>query len=112
MRSPTLLLIRMKAAETSASSAIADWTLLTVASRSLGHGRDRHVHDRGVHHEDEHRHRQKERQPAAGRRDSGLVCLRHPVPSSSAESRQSDEAVEDQGGPRVDDGTGPRVQSA
>ena len=34
MRSPTLLLIRMNAAETSASSAIADWTLLTVVSRS------------------------------------------------------------------------------
>ena len=34
MRSPTLLLIRMKAAETSASSAIADWTPLTVVSRS------------------------------------------------------------------------------
>ena len=35
MRSPTLLLIRMKAAETSASSAIADWTPLAVVSRSL-----------------------------------------------------------------------------
>ncbi len=35
MRSPTLLLIRMNAAETSASSAIADWTPLTVVSRSL-----------------------------------------------------------------------------
>ena len=34
MRSPTLLLIRMNAAETSASSAIADWTPLTVVSRS------------------------------------------------------------------------------
>ncbi len=34
MRSPTLLLIRMNAAETSASSAIADWTALTVVSRS------------------------------------------------------------------------------
>ena len=34
MRSPTLLPIRMKAAETSASSAIADWTLLTVVPRS------------------------------------------------------------------------------
>src|SRR4051794_599754 len=34
MRSATLLLIRMKAAETSASSAIADWTPLTVVSRS------------------------------------------------------------------------------
>ncbi len=34
MRSPTLLLIRMNAAETRASSAIADWTLLTVVSRS------------------------------------------------------------------------------
>src|SRR3954451_18141227 len=34
MRSPTLLLIRMNAAETSASSATADWTLLTVVSRS------------------------------------------------------------------------------
>ena len=35
MRSPTLLLIRMNAAETSASSAIADWTPLTVVPRSL-----------------------------------------------------------------------------
>ena len=34
-RSPTLLLIRMKAAETRASSAIALWTALTVVSRSL-----------------------------------------------------------------------------
>ena len=34
MRSPTLLLIRMNAAETSASSAIADCTPLTVVSRS------------------------------------------------------------------------------
>ena len=34
MRSPTLLLIRMNAAETRASRAIADWTPLTVASRS------------------------------------------------------------------------------
>jgi hypothetical protein len=34
MRSPTLLAIRMKAAETSASIAIADWTPLTVVSRS------------------------------------------------------------------------------
>ena len=35
MRSPTLLLMRMNAAETRASSAIADWTPLTVVSRSL-----------------------------------------------------------------------------
>ena len=35
MRSPTLLLIRMNAAETSASRAIADCTPLTVVSRSL-----------------------------------------------------------------------------
>ena len=34
IRSPTLLPIRMKAAETSASRAIADWTPLTVVSRS------------------------------------------------------------------------------
>ena len=34
IRSPTLLPIRMKAAETSASSAIADCTPLTVVSRS------------------------------------------------------------------------------
>ena len=34
MRSPTLLPIRMKAAETSASSAIADWTPLTVVPMS------------------------------------------------------------------------------
>ena len=34
IRSPTLLPIRMNAAETSASSAIADWTPLTVVSRS------------------------------------------------------------------------------
>src|SRR4029453_15374485 len=34
MRSPTLLPIRMNAADTSASSAIADWTRLTVVSRS------------------------------------------------------------------------------
>ena len=33
-RSPILLLIRMNAAETSASSAIADWTPLTVVPRS------------------------------------------------------------------------------
>ena len=35
IRSPTLLLIRMNAADTSASSAIADWTPLTVVPRSL-----------------------------------------------------------------------------
>src|SRR6478735_6873684 len=35
MRSPILLLIKMNAAETSASSAIADWTPLAVVSRSL-----------------------------------------------------------------------------
>jgi hypothetical protein len=34
MRSPTLPPIRMKAADTSASSAIADWTPLTVVPRS------------------------------------------------------------------------------
>src|SRR4029453_4151037 len=34
MRSPTLLPIRMNAADTSASRAIADWTPLTVVSRS------------------------------------------------------------------------------
>src|SRR3954452_4235588 len=34
MRSPILLPIRMNAAETSASSAIAPWTPLTVVSRS------------------------------------------------------------------------------
>ena len=34
MRSPILLLMRMNAAETSASSAIADCTPLTVVSRS------------------------------------------------------------------------------
>ena len=34
IRSPTLLPIRMNAADTSASSAIADCTLLTVVSRS------------------------------------------------------------------------------
>ena len=33
-RSPTLLLIRMNAADTSASIATADWTPLTVVSRS------------------------------------------------------------------------------
>jgi hypothetical protein len=33
-RSPTLLLMRMNAAETSASIATADWTPLTVVSRS------------------------------------------------------------------------------
>ena len=35
MRSPTLLPMRMNAAETNASSAIADWTRLTVVPRSL-----------------------------------------------------------------------------
>ncbi len=35
MRSPTLLLMRMNAADTSASSAIADWTPLTVVPRSV-----------------------------------------------------------------------------
>ena len=35
MKSPTRLPMRMNAAETSASSAIADWTPLTVVSRSL-----------------------------------------------------------------------------
>ena len=34
MRSPTLPPIRMNAADTSASSAIADWTPLTVVPRS------------------------------------------------------------------------------
>jgi len=34
MRSPSLLLIKMNAAETSASSAMADCTLLTDVSRS------------------------------------------------------------------------------
>ena len=35
IRSPTLLPIRMNAADTSASSEIADWTPLTVVPRSL-----------------------------------------------------------------------------
>ena len=35
IRSPILLLIRMNAADTSASSAIADWTPLAVVLRSL-----------------------------------------------------------------------------
>ena len=35
IRSPTLLPIRMKAAETNASSAIAAWTPLTVVPRSF-----------------------------------------------------------------------------
>ena len=35
IRSPTLLLIRMNAADTSASRAIADWTPLTVVPRSV-----------------------------------------------------------------------------
>ena len=35
MRSPTLLLMRMNAADTRASSAIADWTPLTVVPRSV-----------------------------------------------------------------------------
>src|SRR4029079_3788391 len=35
MRSPSLLLMRMKAAETSASKAMADWTPLTVVPRSV-----------------------------------------------------------------------------
>src|SRR5688572_17852296 len=35
MRSPTLLLMRMKAADTSASRAIADWTPLTLVPRSV-----------------------------------------------------------------------------
>ena len=35
IRSPTLLPIKMNAAETSASSAIADWTLLAVVLMSL-----------------------------------------------------------------------------
>ena len=35
MRSPTLLLIRMKAADTRASRAMADWTPLTVVPRSV-----------------------------------------------------------------------------
>ena len=37
MRSPTLLLIRMNAAETSASRAIADWTPLTRRVEILDH---------------------------------------------------------------------------
>ena len=65
MRSPTLLPIRMNAAETSASSAIADWMLLTVVPRSCDDRGDRHVHDRRVDDEDEHRHRQQERQESA-----------------------------------------------
>ena len=35
MMSPSLLLIRMNAADTSASRAIADWMLLTDVSRSV-----------------------------------------------------------------------------
>ncbi len=35
IRSPTLLLIKMNAAETSASRAMADWTPLAVVSRSV-----------------------------------------------------------------------------
>ena len=60
MRSPTLLLIRMNAAETSASSAIADWTPLDRRAEILDHGRDRHVHHRRVDHQHEHRHRQQD----------------------------------------------------
>ena len=64
MRSPTLPPIRMNAADTSASSAIADWTPLTVVSRSSDHRRDRHVHQRCVDDEHEHRHRQQDREQA------------------------------------------------
>ena len=53
IRSPTLLPIRMNAADTSASSAI-DRTLLTVVSIVDDRG-DRHVYQGRVHHEDEHR---------------------------------------------------------
>ena len=52
----------MNAAETRASSAIALWTELTVVSRSVDDRRDRHIHQRRVDDEHEHRRRQQERQ--------------------------------------------------
>ena len=61
MRSPTLLPIRMNAADTSASSAIADCTPLTVVPRSWTTAEIDTFMMRRVDHEDEHRHRQEDR---------------------------------------------------
>jgi len=63
IRSPTLLPIRMNAAETSASSAIADLHAARRRVEVAHDGGDRHVHQRGVDDEHEHRHRQEDRQP-------------------------------------------------
>ena len=70
IRSPILLPIRMNAAETSASSAIADWTPLTVVPRSRTTAEIDTFIKRGVHDQDEHGHRQADRQPVVGARGS------------------------------------------
>jgi hypothetical protein len=51
----------MNAAETSASSAIADWTPLRSRVEVPHDGRDRDVHQRRVDDEHEHRHREQDR---------------------------------------------------
>ncbi len=84
-RSPILLPMRMNAAETSASSAIAAWMALTSVPRSSDHRRDRDIHDRRVDDEDEHRHRQQDGEQLVALRLYLLACARtlgHPVIAS------------------------------
>ena len=73
----------MNAAETSASSAIADWTPLAVVSQVVHDGRDRDVHQRRVDDEHEHRHREQDRDEVVAarllgrRRGDGYGVTRH-----------------------------------
>ena len=53
----------MNAAETSASSAIADCTPLDRRVEIVDHRGDRHVHQRRVDDQHEHRHREEQREP-------------------------------------------------
>ena len=74
IRSPTLLPIKMNAAETNASRAIAACTQLTVVSEIVDHSRDRHIHQRRVDHEHEARHRQQQPEPGALCSDCRSIC--------------------------------------
>jgi hypothetical protein len=79
--------IRMNAAETSASSAIADWTPLTVVCRSWTTYEIETFHERGVDDQDEHRHRDEDGQLGTARRllrDGGVDgAFAHPcIPAS------------------------------
>ena len=73
MRSPVLPPMRMNAAETSASRAIAPCTPLAVVSRSCDDRRDRHVHERRVEDEHEHRHGEEDGEAAVELRGLGFA---------------------------------------